>query len=99
MAEASRQAAAGNKGERKDDKAAEKSVREANITAAKAVANTLRTSLGPRGMDKMIISGSGEVVITNDGATILAQMQLIHPAAKIVSFLFYLIILFFKIKY
>lgn len=50
-------------------------VRTANILAAKAVADAIRTSLGPRGMDKMIQSGDGEVVITNDGATILGQMQ------------------------
>lgn len=50
-------------------------VRIANILAAKAVADAIRTSLGPRGMDKMIQNGEGEVVITNDGATILGQMQ------------------------
>ncbi|CAM9407419.1 unnamed protein product, partial [Choristocarpus tenellus] len=47
----------------------------ANIVAAKAVADAIRTSLGPRGMDKMIQKGDGEVIITNDGATILSQMQ------------------------
>lgn len=50
-------------------------MRTANILAAKAVADAIRTSLGPRGMDKMIQSGNGDVVITNDGATILGQMQ------------------------
>jgi len=53
-----------------------------NIIAAKAVADTIRTSLGPRGMDKMIQKGPGEVVITNDGATILRQLEVEHPAAK-----------------
>ncbi|KAJ3339489.1 T-complex protein 1 subunit delta [Gonapodya sp. JEL0774] len=57
-------------------------VRASNITAAKAVADAVRTSLGPRGMDKMIQSGGGEVIITNDGATILKQMAVLHPAAK-----------------
>ena len=57
-------------------------VRESNIVAAKAVADAVRTSLGPRGMDKMISSGSGEVVITNDGATILKMMEVSHPTAK-----------------
>eukprot|EP00755_Sulcionema_specki_P000610 Sspe_Gene.302::Locus_102_Transcript_1_3_Confidence_0.714_Length_1727::g.302::m.302/K09496/CCT4; T-complex protein 1 subunit delta len=57
-------------------------VRSANITAAKAVADSIRTSLGPRGMDKMIVQEKGEVVITNDGATILKQLQLSHPCAK-----------------
>jgi T-complex protein 1 subunit delta len=46
------------------------------------VADAVRTSLGPRGMDKMIQSGNGDVTITNDGATILKQMSVIHPAAK-----------------
>jgi len=54
-----------------------------NIVAAKAVADTIRTSLGPRGMDKMIQKGDGgEVLITNDGATILSQMQVFHPTAQ-----------------
>ncbi|CAG0919758.1 unnamed protein product [Notodromas monacha] len=56
-------------------------IRNTNITAGKAVADAIRTSLGPKGMDKMIQSGK-EVTITNDGATILKQMQVIHPAAK-----------------
>lgn len=59
-----------------------KDVRRSNIAAAKAVADCVRTSLGPRGMDKMIQSPSGEVIITNDGATILEQMNVEHPAAK-----------------
>ncbi len=53
-----------------------------NIIAAKAVADTIRTSLGPRGMDKMIQKGPGDVLITNDGATILSQMQVFHPTAQ-----------------
>lgn len=57
-------------------------VRTQNIVAAKAVADTVRTSLGPKGMDKMIQDGKGEVVITNDGATILKQMNVSHPTAK-----------------
>lgn len=64
------------------DKSKPKNVREANIIAAKAVADAVRTSLGPKGMDKMIQQGNGEVTITNDGATILKQMQVAHPAAK-----------------
>ncbi len=59
-------------------------VRDSNIVAAKAVANAVRTSLGPKGMDKMIQSGDGSVTITNDGATIVKQMQVMHPAAKMV---------------
>ncbi|MQM20339.1 hypothetical protein Taro_053359 [Colocasia esculenta] len=57
-------------------------VRMANIQAARAVADAVRTSLGPKGMDKMIASASGEVVITNDGATILNKMEVLQPAAK-----------------
>lgn len=59
-----------------------KDVRQSNIIAAKAVADAIRTSLGPRGMDKMICKPKGDVVITNDGATILKQMDLKHPTAK-----------------
>lgn len=57
-------------------------VRDSNIVAAKAIANAVRTSLGPKGMDKMIQSADGSVTITNDGATIVKQMQVMHPAAK-----------------
>ncbi|CDH58244.1 t-complex protein 1 [Lichtheimia corymbifera JMRC:FSU:9682] len=57
-------------------------VRLSNILAAKAVGDAIRTSLGPRGMDKMIQTSNGEVVITNDGATILKHMAVLHPAAK-----------------
>ena len=60
----------------------EKDVRISNIMAAKGVADAIRTSLGPRGMDKMIQKGDGEVLITNDGATILSQMEVAHPTAK-----------------
>lgn len=55
-----------------------------NIAAAKAVAQTVRTTLGPKGMDKMIVDSSGEVIVTNDGVTILEEMQIEHPAAKMV---------------
>jgi thermosome len=53
-----------------------------NILAAKAVAETVRTTLGPRGMDKMLVSTIGDVVITNDGATIMKELDVQHPAAK-----------------
>ena len=55
-----------------------------NITAGKAVAQAVRTTLGPRGMDKMLVSSDGEVVITNDGATILNEMDIEHPAAQMI---------------
>ena len=47
-----------------------------NITAGKAVAEAIRTTLGPRGMDKMLVDSSGTVVVNNDGATILAEMDI-----------------------
>ncbi|MFH1276529.1 MAG: thermosome subunit alpha [Candidatus Woesearchaeota archaeon] len=55
-----------------------------NIMAAKAVAQTVRTTLGPKGMDKMIVDSMGDVIITNDGVTILKEMQIEHPAAKMI---------------
>ncbi len=55
--------------------------RSNNIMAAKAVAEAIRTTLGPKGMDKMLVSGS-DVTITNDGVTILKEMDIKHPAAK-----------------
>ncbi|WP_255197007.1 thermosome subunit alpha [Halorarius litoreus] len=55
-----------------------------NIRAGKAVAEAVRTTLGPRGMDKMLVSDSGDVVITNDGATILEKMDIEHPAAQMI---------------
>ncbi len=55
-----------------------------NIAAARAVADAVRTTLGPKGMDKMIVDSLGDVVITNDGATILEEMQIENPAAKMV---------------
>jgi T-complex protein 1 subunit delta len=59
-----------------------KDVRSSNIVACKAIADCVRSSLGPRGMDKMIKKPDGEVVITNDGATILQQIKVVHPAGK-----------------
>jgi thermosome len=53
-----------------------------NITAGKAVAESVRTTLGPKGMDKMLVDDTGEVVITNDGVTILDEMDIEHPAAQ-----------------
>ena len=54
-----------------------------NIAVAYAVASAIRTTLGPKGMDKMLVSDMGDIVITNDGATILKEMNVEHPAAKI----------------
>ena len=53
-----------------------------NILAAKVITETIKTTLGPQGMDKMLVSGMGDVVITNDGATIMKELDIQHPAAK-----------------
>ncbi|MBI5065946.1 TCP-1/cpn60 chaperonin family protein [Candidatus Woesearchaeota archaeon] len=53
-----------------------------NIMAAKLVAETVRTTLGPKGMDKMLVDSMGDITVTNDGVTILEEMQIEHPAAK-----------------
>jgi len=58
-------------------------VRTQNITAVSAVANIVKSSLGPVGLDKMLVDSIGDVTITNDGATILKQLEVEHPAAKI----------------
>jgi thermosome len=59
-----------------------KDAQRANITAAKAVAEAVKSALGPKGMDKMLVDGLGDVTITSDGATILKEMDIEHPAAK-----------------
>ncbi|PSP47734.1 thermosome subunit [Halobacteriales archaeon QH_7_69_31] len=55
-----------------------------NITAGKAVAESVRTTLGPKGMDKMLVDSTGNVVVTNDGVTILGEMDIEHPAANMI---------------
>ena len=55
-----------------------------NLAAAKLVADTVRTTLGPKGMDKMLVDTLGDITITNDGVTILEEMQIEHPAAKMI---------------
>ncbi|HLC51476.1 MAG TPA: thermosome subunit beta, partial [archaeon] len=59
-----------------------KGAQHANIAAAKSVADAVRSTLGPKGMDKMLVDSLGDIVITNDGVTILEEMQIEHPAAK-----------------
>ncbi|KAK2139018.1 hypothetical protein NP493_6812g00002 [Ridgeia piscesae] len=56
---------------------------KSHILAAKSVAGILRTSLGPKGLDKMLVSPDGEVMVTNDGATILQQMDVEHQIARL----------------
>ncbi len=57
--------------------------RRANILAAKVISEAIKTTLGPKGMDKMLVDSLGDVVVTNDGATILDEIDVEHPAAKI----------------
>ncbi|KAG0563501.1 hypothetical protein KC19_8G036400 [Ceratodon purpureus] len=73
---------AGSKTEKYVDTKRKDDIRYANMVAAKAVADAVRTSLGPRGMDKMLSTATGDVIITNDGATILDKMEVVQPAAK-----------------
>jgi len=58
-------------------------VRTQNVTACMAIANIVRSSLGPVGLDKMLVDDIGDVTITNDGATIVKQLEVEHPAAKV----------------
>jgi len=58
-------------------------VRSANVTAVLTLANILKTSLGPQGLDKMVVDDIGDVTITNDGATIMHKLEIQHPAAKV----------------
>lgn len=60
----------------------DKDSQRTNITAARLIAGIVRSSLGPRGMDKMLVNPLGDVTITNDGATILKEIDVQHPAAK-----------------
>ncbi len=55
-----------------------------NIDAAKAIADAVRTTLGPKGMDKMLVDSIGDIIISNDGATILKEMDVDHPTAKMI---------------
>jgi thermosome len=59
-----------------------KDAKRNNITAAKTIAEVVKTSLGPRGMDKMLVNSIGDVTVTNDGATVLKEIEVEHPAAK-----------------
>ena len=56
-----------------------------NILAAKIVADIVKTTLGPKGMDKMLVDSAGNIIVTNDGVTILEEIQLEHPAAKMIA--------------
>ena len=64
------------------ERARDKSATSSNIAAARAIADAVRTTLGPRGMDKMLVDSMGDITITNDGVTILKEVDVEHPAAK-----------------
>ena len=59
-------------------------VRGNNVNAVLAIANIVKNTLGPQGLDKMLVDEIGDVTITNDGATILKQLEVEHPAAKVI---------------
>src|SRR4030067_1492671 len=59
-----------------------KDAQKNNISAAKVISEIVKSSIGPRGMDKMIVDSMGDVTITNDGATMLKEIDVEHPAAK-----------------
>ena len=65
-------------------------VRTANMTAILAIANIVKNTLGPSGLDKMLVDDIGDITITNDGATILRQIDVEHPAAKVIVQLYQL---------
>lgn len=64
------------------ERSRDREAQNSNIMAARAVANAVRTTLGPKGMDKMLVDSMGDIIITNDGAHILRDMDIEHPAAK-----------------
>ena len=65
-----------------EDKGKTNNAQVMNIRAAKAIVETVRTTLGPMGMDKMMVDGAGNVIVTNDGATILRELDVAHPGGK-----------------
>lgn len=66
------------------ERARDKSASASNVAAARAIADAVRTTLGPRGMDKMLVDSMGDITITNDGVTILKEVDVEHPAAKMI---------------
>ena len=61
-----------------------KSAQTHNIRAARQIVDTVKTTLGPMGMDKMLVDGGGNVIVTNDGATILRELDIAHPGGKMI---------------
>lgn len=83
MSEGKTVPAAGMQGESQKKSEKAEDVRTSNIRAARAIADIMKTSLGPKGMDKLIETPKGEVLITNDGATVMQNLSVSHPCAKL----------------
>jgi len=83
MADTQAQSNGGKKGETINRQERTSDIRLSNIRAAKSIAHIMRTSLGPKGMDKLMETSKGEVIITNDGATILKNLSVLHPTANL----------------
>ena len=60
-------------------------VRQGNVMAVQSIANIVKTSLGPQGLDKLLVDDIGDVTVTNDGATILKLLEIEHPAARVLA--------------
>lgn len=60
-------------------------VRQGNVMAVQSIANIVKTSLGPQGLDKLLVDDIGDVTISNDGATILKLLEIEHPAARVLA--------------
>ena len=76
----------GNQGEKSfATRTTGRTAQKANIMAATAIADTVRTTLGPKGMDKILVNAQNHVIITNDGATILNEMGVEHPVARMLA--------------
>ena len=71
------------------DRQSGRDVRSQNVMAASSIANIVKWSLGPVGLDKMLVDDVGDVTVTNDGATILKLLEVEHPAAKVSGWLRY----------
>ena len=62
-----------------------------NINAVKTIVHTVKSTLGPNGRDKMMVDGGGNAIVTNDGATILRELDVAHPGAKMINLSDYLL--------
>ena len=70
---------------KKDTEQTRTNAQAMNIRAARTIAETVKSTLGPMGMDKMLVDGHGNVIVTNDGATILREVDVSHPGGKMIA--------------